>query len=431
MATVGSAVGLGNIWRFPTVVGRTGGALFVLIYLIVVLLVGVTAMIAEFTLGRHTRQSPLSAFRTLKPNSSWWAAGALSVAAVVLILSFYSVIAGWSVAYVIRYWTGALSGLDAAGLRAAYEGLTAEPRWTLVLHFLFMSLTALVVSRGITGGIERWTRVLMPSVVVLLLFLLFRVLQLPGSGEGLRWLIAPDFALLNFATVLEATGQVFFSFSLGMGIMITYGSYLFGDDNIPQSAIFIAGADVAIALLAGLTVIPAVFAMGIEPEMGPGLIFVAVPAVFNTLPGGSFFGGAFFLMISFAALTTTLSLLEVGVSVIMDEWGWTRQRATYGAASIIFLLGVPSALSEGAVPLMVLGMTFLDAVDFFASNILLPLGGILTAIFVGWIWERRSVMNELERAGHRFLLAPLWFASLKYVVPLAIIMAIAGRFILG
>lgn len=430
MATTGSAVGLGNIWRFPTTVGRNGGGAFVLVYLVIVVLIGVTAMIAEFALGRRTRQSPVGAFRALGPRR-WWMAGALSVVAVFIILSFYSVIAGWTAAYVVKYWTGALTGLDAAGLETEFSRLVADPLRPLFWHFIFMVVTALVIARGVTGGIERWAKVLMPGILILLLLLLLRVIQLPGAVAGMAWLIRPDLARINFGTLLEATGQVFFSFSLGMGIMITYGSYLDESDNIPQSAVIIAGADVAVALLAGLIVIPAVFAFNVEPGLGPALVFVTIPAVFNSLPAGWLFGGAFFLMLSFAALTTTFSLLEVVVALIIDEWHWSRPLATAVAAAAIFLLGIPSALSQGQPGIGFFGASFLDNMDFLSSNVLLPISGILTAVFVGWVWGARGAAAELQTEGHRFSLAGVWLLLLRYLVPLAIAAVMIGRLFFG
>jgi len=297
VAAAGSAIGLGNIWRFPTVTGQNGGGAFVLLYLVLVFLVGIPVLMVELSLGRKAQRNPVGAFKTLAPGTLWKWVGAMGVAAGFIILSFYSVIAGWSVAYIFKFLLGAFTGLSPAGIAQEFNALVTHPVIPLLWHGLFMLLTAGIVVLGVAWGIERWNKILMPMLLVLLIVLVVRSVTLDGARKGVYWLLRPDFSQLSFASVLTALGQVFFSLSLGMGAMITYGSYLGARENIPGSAVYIALADLAVALLAGLVIIPAVFAFGLNPETGPPLIFLTLPAVFQRMPLGGLFGAMFFFLL--------------------------------------------------------------------------------------------------------------------------------------
>jgi len=420
-ATVGAAIGLGNIWRFPTTVGREGGGAFVLVYLAVVLAVGLPAMLGELTIGRRAQRNAIGAFQAIRPGGPWWVVGAFGVLASFIIISFYTVIAGWSLAYFFLGLTGGLTGLDPQGLSATFDALVSDPIRPVLWHLAFMAITAAVVLFGVKQGIERWAKVLMPGIFIVLLILFVRVITLPGAVDGAIWFLRPDFAQLGWRTLLTATGQVFFSFSLGVGVMITYGSYLGREANLARSAVIIGAIDVLVALLAGLTIIPAVFALGISPETGPGLLFITLPGVFGQLPfGGQFFGTIFFVMLSFAALTSTVSMLEVIVAYLVDEKRLGRVAATLLTATAAFLLGVPAAMAEGPLAdWRILGLDFLSLLDFTTANVLLPLGGLLTALFVGWVWGVDRAILEISQGGTRQGLWT-WGLAVRYVVPVAL-----------
>jgi len=421
LATVGSAVGLGNIWRFPTIVGQEGGGAFLLLFLAAVLLIGLPSIIGELALGRRAQRSAVGAFRIFRPGRDWWPAGAVTVLAGVFTLSFYSVVAGWSLIYTLAMAGGRLSGLDAAGLETVFASYISRPFLPLLSHALFMGLTIGIVASGIKKGIERWGKILMPGILLILLLLMVRALTLPGAAAGVKWFLSPDWGKINFRTFLLALGQVFFSFSLGMGAVLTYGSYLGPEENIPQSALVISLSDVVIALIAGFTVIPAVFAFNLKPQIGPGLVFITLPAVFNTIPAGRWFGTAFFLMLTFAALTSSIALLETPVTFLRDETGRRRGPAAIGAGIIIFLLGIPSALSWSLLSGLRLGTrSFFDFIDFLSAGVLLPLGGLLTTLFLGWIWGVASAVREVEKGAGRFRPAGAWSFLIKYLAPIAI-----------
>ncbi|SES75549.1 sodium-dependent transporter [Anaerobranca gottschalkii] len=421
LAAAGSAIGLGNIWRFPTVVGQSGGGIFILIYLIIIFLIGIPLMICELTIGRKGKSNIVRAFKGIKPGSPWWIIGALGVAAGFIILSFYSVIAGWSVAYIFKFLSGGLNNLDVRDSREIFVNFVASPVEPLIWHGIFMAMTIGIVIFGIDKGIEKASKIMMPVLFVLLLLLALRSITLPGALEGLRWYLTPNLQAINIKIILGALGQVFFSLSLGMGAIMTYGSYLTDDNDIPNSAMFISLADLSIAILAGFIIIPAVFAFGFEPNAGPSLIFITLPAVFASLPLGNLFGGLFFILLTIAALTSAISLLEVPVAYFIEEFKWSRKQASIILGIIIFLLGIPSSLSMGILgETLFFGRGFLDFMDFFSSNLILPIGGLLTAVFVGWVWGAQGIFNELEKARVTFRAKNIWFSIVKYLLPVVL-----------
>ncbi len=421
LATVGSAVGLGNVWRFPTVVVQSGGGAFVLLFLIIVLIIGVPVIIVELTLGRRAQKNIIGTFASLAPGSKWWMVGLFGLAAVFVILSFYSVIAGWAAIYFVGSLLGIFNGLATEGLTVLYGEIVGHGFLPLLSQGIFMFTTIIIVSTGITGGIERWSKLLMPGIIIILFLLLGRTLLLEGAWEGVLWFLRPDLTQVNLSVALSAVGQVFFSFSLGMGAILTYGSYLSPRENIPQSAVLIAFADVAIALLMGLVIIPSLFVFNVQPEVGPGIIFVTLPSVFNTIPGSMIWSSLFFLMLTFAALTSAVSLLEVGVAYFIDARKWSRRAATIALGTFIFILGVPSNLSQGAwANALIFGRNFLDLMDFTASSILLPLGGFFTVIFLAWVWGTDSALKELNRGTSSFMWGNAWAFVVKYIIPVAI-----------
>lgn len=421
LATVGSAVGLGNVWRFPTMVVRGGGGAFLLMYLGLVLLIGIPALVMELSLGRRTHRNTVTAFSYLRPKSRWWIVGAISMLAVFIILSFYSVIAGWSLIYLVGSATGVFSGLGPTGLTETFIRLSEHPFLPATAAALFIGLTATVVASGVARGIERVSKVLLPAMVLLLVVLMIRSLFLEGALGGALWLIRPDPAAINLDTALAALGQVFFSFSLGMGAVITYGSYLSYRENIPRSSLLIGLSDLGIALLAALVVVPALFALGISPEVGPGVIFVTLLGIFNTLPFPAIWATLFFLMLTFAALTSTIAMMEVLVAYAVDERKWSRSASATGIALLIFLAAIPSALGQGLLSgLTLFGMSILDAADQLTSNFLLPVAGLMTAVFVGWVWGTGPVNLELSLGGRRSHVTRLLTSTIRYVLPLGL-----------
>jgi len=428
LAAAGSAVGLGNIWRFPYVVGTNGGAAFVLIFLVIVLIIGYPVMVSEITLGRETNKNPIGTFKALAPGMPWWLVGAMGVLAGFVILSFYSVVSGWGIAYFFKTLDGSLaSGADFEGVFDNHVSSALAP---IVWHFIFMTLTVLVVGLGIVKGIGRAVKYLMPVLFVLILFLVIRGVTLSGASEGLTFYLSPDFSEITWRSWLDAAGQAFFSLSLGMGAIITYGSYLGKKDDVPSSAGWIVGLDVFIALLAGLAIFPAVFALGFQETEGPGLAFITLPAVFAEMPFGMFFGSIFFLFFSIAALTSALSLLEVVVSWLIDEKDMPRKQATFLVGGLIFLLGIPASLSMGAANITVAGMPFFDFLDFLQETILLPVGGLLTVIFAGYVYKANRLRASANENASLFKLGK-WFEYLvKYVTPIALIIILVVGFLL-
>lgn len=418
MAAAGSAVGLGNIWKFPYMTGEHGGGAFLLIYLAFVLVIGLSLVMAELVLGRTAQRNPIGAFRALG-GGAWPLVGALGVFTGFVILSFYIVVAGWTLAYITFMLSGNLATTDPGALGEAFGAFIGDSFWPTLYAALFMLLTAGVVIGGIGHGIERMSKLLMPALFVLLLVLIVRSVTLPGAGKGLAFFLTPDFSKVTGATLTAAIGQAFFSLSLGMGALITYGSYLERKQPLPSSATEIVALDTTIAILAGFMILPAVFAFGFDPQEGPHLVFITLPAVFASMPGGVFFGLLFFTLLAVAALTSAVSLLEVAVTYLIDERGLSRPTATVAAALVCFLVGVPSALSQGAVDALVIGgKSFLDWMVAL-TDILLPLGGLFIALFVGWVLGPKAV-EAAAAEGRTFPLARLWLWTLRIIAPLAI-----------
>jgi len=429
LAAAGSAVGLGNIWGFPTQVGRGGGAAFVLVYLVCVFLICAPIMIAELAVGRRAKKDPIGAFRVIRPGSAWWLTGLLGVLAGVGILSFYSVIAGWTIAYVYFTLTGAVHGSSEA-VGAFFGSFTANAPLSIGLTFVVLATTASIIAGGVQSGIERVTKLLMPLLFMLLGLLMLRALTLDGAGVGLEYYLKPDpTKLTDIGVINAALGQAFFSLSLGMGAMITYGSYISPTENLGRAAAWVVLLDTLVALMAGFIIFPAGFTLeGFDPtSSGPGLIFVVLPRLFATLPGGALFGAAFFVMLTVAAITSTISLLEVPTAHLIDSHGWSRRRAVLVLTIVTFVLAIPSALASGAVPFFTsmpgVGMDFLSLMATIWNNFALPIGGLLLAIFVGHVWRTDKALEELNIGGI-MPLAKLWGFLIRWVCPAAILVII-------
>ncbi len=421
-AAAGSAVGLGNLWKFPYTAGQNGGGVFVFIYLALVLIIGFTLMMAELILGRTTQLGPVGAYRKLKEKWSW--VGYIGVLASFLIVTFYSVIGGWILKYIVTAFQGGFNVTDVAILETTFTNFIGAPVEPLIYHGAFMLITLGIVMGGISGGIEKASKVLMPGLLIMMVVIMIRSMTLPGAMAGVEYLLKPDFTMLNMKVVLAALGQVFFSLSLGMGVIITYGSYLSKNENLVESSFYIPLLDTILALLSGLTILPAVFALGFDPAGGPGLLFITLPGVFAGMPFGSFFAILFFILVLFAAVTSSISLLEASVSLFVDEFKWNRKKATITLGVIAFLIGVPSSLANGPVMsdmTFINGMNFFDSMSFFAENLLLPLSGLLLAIFIGWIWGTDKAVEEATNSGQvKFGLAKAWAFIIKWVAPLGI-----------
>ena len=424
LAASGSAVGLGNVWKFPYIVGQNGGGAFVLIYLICIFVIGTPIMLTEFSLGRKTNRNPVGAFDQLKPNSLWVGIGYMGVLAGFFILSFYGVVGGWTFAYIVKSITGSVlefaSPKEAAVFFDSFIGNTGE---VLFYHAMFMGTCIAIVLKGVHGGIEKACDILMPTLVVILFLLMLRSLTLDGAMDGVAFYLTPDFSKVDIHVVLIALGQAFFSLSLGMGCMITYGSYLSDKESLTSSTVYVVIFDTLIALLVGMVIFPAVFSMGLEPTEGPGLVFSVLPTVFASMPLGHGVAIIFFILLAIAAITSGISLLEVVVAYFIDQRGWQRKKAVLVVGSAIFAFGIPSGLSFGIMAdVKLLGMNFFDHIDNIASNYFLPLGGMLTAIFVGWIWGTKNVHEEIEKYENKFSFpwSQCWEFLIRYITPVAV-----------
>jgi len=423
LAATGSAVGLGNIWRFPYTTGEYGGGAFVLVYLLCVAGIGIPIMMAEVMLGRRGRQSPINTMRTLASEEgkspAWQLLGWLGIVAGFTILSFYSVVAGWTLAYVFRTASGVFQGATADGVTSIFGNLVGDPERLLAWHTIFIAMTIVVVSRGVSHGLEKAVRFLMPALFVLLIAMVGYAMNTGYFAAGLEYLFTPDFSKLTTKGVLSAMGQAFFSLSLGMGAIMIYGSYLNHRTSIARTSIVIALMDSLVAIVSAMAIFPIIFANDLDPELGPGMVFKVLPIAFGHMPGGTFFGTLFFVLLVFAAWTSAISLLEPVVAWLVENRGYNRVFASAWAGVVTWLLGVVSLLSLNAwSDYKVFGMGFMDLFDFLATNILLPLGGFLIAIFAGWYLSRASSLDELnmgDRFAYRF-----WRALIRYVTPIAV-----------
>ena len=421
-AAAGSAIGLGNIWRFPYIAGQNGGAAFIFIYIIFVAVLGIPLMISELTLGRHTRANSVGAYKVLRPNSKWKYTGTLAIITSFIILSFYSIIAGWVCAYLQQSITGKLIKVVPSELESYFTNLSSNTGSALFWNAIVIGVTAFIVISGIQNGIEKYSKVLMPILFFTLIALMIRSLTLDNAKEGLEFLFKPDFSQLTTKSLLEALGHSFYSLSLGMGIIITYGSYIGKKENLATLSLQIIIADTLMALMAGMVIFPAVFAYGFEPQSGPSLIFITLPAVFQAMPLGAVFETLFFLLVAIASITSTMSLLEVSVSCITQEFKVNRKKATILLALGVFLLSIPSTLSFGLwSEVQIFGMSIFDFMDFIASYAFLTIGGGLTCVFVGWIWGSQNAFKELTSDGIYTMKGfKVYDFIIKFIAPIAI-----------
>ena len=424
-ATLGSAVGLGNIWKFPALTGANGGAGFLLIYLCATVLVGLPVMIAELSLGRTARANPIATMTRLAPSRQvWWIVGVMGMLAAFLIMAFYSEVVAWVFAYVWKSLSGSALSSNPAVTEAAFASLVSSPWQSLIWQWVVLLLIGGILLKGVSGGIEAVTKRLMPLLFLLLAALCAYSLTLEEADAGLAFLFRPDFGKIDGTVILTAVGLAFFKLSVGMGTMITYGSYFRSEQNIPLTAGRVMCADLAVSLLAGIAIFPAVFTFGFEPTAGPALVFITLPAVFSQLPFGQALMVLFFVLTSVAAIGAMLSLLEVPVLILHERWGLKRSHSIVVCVLLVALLGATCALSGSVLAdFHLFGRNMFNLMDFVSSNLLLPAGGILIALFTGWVWGRdaftRAVSNHGELPNAR--IASLLVFVLKFVSPVLIL----------
>lgn len=422
LATVGCAVGLGNIWRFPYMVGDNGGAAFLLVYIICILLLGLPVMITEFFIGRRSRRNAAGAFKVMAPGTRWSLIGYNGVCAACLILGFYSVVAGWTLEYIVQAVSGSLSGKTAADFTAEFEQFSSGIARPILWTAAFIALTHLIIVSGVKEGIERASKVMMPLLFFILIALCIRSVTLPGAKEGLIFLFHPDFEKLTSSVVLSAMGQAFFSLSIGMGCLITYSSYFGKNTNLQTTALQVTVLDTLVAILAGIMIFPAVFSFGIAPTAGPELVFITLPNVFEQLPLGGLWSFVFFVLLALAALTSTISLHEVVTAYVHEEHHISRKKAALFVSLIVLALGTLSSLSMGVLQsYTIFGLTFFNFLDYVTAKIMLPLGGMLICIFVGTRISKKILKEELTNRGT----IPFYFFNTyafftKYIAPIAI-----------
>ncbi|WP_424993781.1 sodium-dependent transporter [Oceanicaulis sp.] len=412
MAAIGSLVGLGNFWRFPYTAGENGGAAFVLIYLVCVVLIAFPILMAELSVGRHARRSAVGSTRKMAfdagASEMWSITGWVGMAGGVMILCFYSVVAGWVAAYVFKMLSGGMIGMEPSAVSDAFGQLVGDTRTVVLWHTAFMIVTVGIVCFGVIKGIERTVSILMPLFFLMLVGMVIYAGLTADMGAAMQYLFAPDFSKITAQTFLEALGQAFFSIGVGSAIMITYGSYLSRNDNLPQSAVIIAGADTMVALIAGLAIFPFVFAFGLSPDAGPGLFFQTLPSAFAQMPGGQWVGGAFFFLALIAALTSSISLLQVIVAFGEEHTDFGRVGSALFFGAIIYMFGIAAAFSG----------EFFDILDKVSGTILLPLGGFLIALFTGWVVSKALMRKELPNAGTGFF--AYWRFSIRWLAPVAV-----------
>ena len=416
LATAGAAIGLGNLWKFPYLMGRNGGFPFLIAYLFFIIILGIPVMITEMSLGRKTRHNPVRAYQDIHPRAK--IVGIFGVLAAFLILSYYSVIGGW----ILKYFFSYLTTLQAPADFNAFIESSWEP---IVWHGIFMFLTIAICLYGIKG-IEKASTFMMPMLFVLLIIVIVRSVTLPGASEGLAFIFKPNMESFHLESINAALGQVFYSLSLCMGITVTYGSYLNKKESIPGSCIKVAVLDTMVAILAGIAIFPAVFAFGLEPGQGPGLIFGTLPKVFSSITGGGFFAIAFFALVFLAALTSAIALLEVSVSYALERWKFGRKKTVIVTGVLIF----PSALSFGVLgDVTILNYSVFDFIGMITDNILLPLGGLFMCYYIGWKWSPKYLVEEIEQEGIIFKWKKVWIFCVRFITPILVLIVTISGFV--
>lgn len=423
-AAVGSAVGLGNIWRFPYVVGRYGGGAFLIIYLGIVAAIGLPLMLSEFVIGREAKQDAIGSFKKLDSKRPFYFSGILGVMAAFFILSYYGVVAGWTLEYIFASVTNKFAGQNSDQIVGMFTGFISDPYRPIMWQIVFMGITGLIVSTGVQKGIERVAKTMVPLLLIIIIILDIKALSLPNSRAGLEFLFKPDFSAIDGKVIIAALGHAFYSLSLGMGIMITFGSYISDKENLGRTALQISIADTIIALLAGVAIFPAVFAYGVDPSDGAGLVFMTLPNVFNQMPGGYLFSIMFFSLLALAALTSTISLLEVVVAFLVDSLKMPRKRATILSFASITIVGFFASLSNGPLAhINFFGNNFFDFLDEITANYFLTTAALISVIFVGWFMKKDRVKGQLTNEGtHLVGYEDAFYIIMKYIAPIGIVL---------
>ncbi len=426
VAMAGSAVGLGNLWRFPYLVGENGGAAFIIVYIILSFMICLPIFISEFMIGRRIQKNAYSAFNDLSGGSLWRFVGLFSVLIPLVVVSYYSVIGGWSVEYFFKALTFSFSGEGTqAAMNTMFADFVSNPWMPLLCHTVFLLATVVIVAFGIKGGIEKFSKVMMPLLFVIVISIAVYAVTLPGAGAGLDYLFKPDFSKITPQACASALGQAFFSLSIGMGCIITYGSYVSKNDNIMSQSAYTAVFDLLFALCAGVAIMPAVFAFGIDPQSGPGLVFETLPYVFSQMPAGGIIAILFFIALFVAAITSSISMIEVGVAYLVEEKKLSRIASCSILFAICWVVGAVCSLSFGPLSeIKFFGRTVFDFFDNLSSNVLMTLGSLFTVLFVGWRLKRTDIYDEFTNGGslsaNAKMFGVLWFL-IRYVCPLAII----------
>ena len=422
LATVGCAVGLGNIWRFPYMLGENGGAAFLLVYISCILFLGIPVMITEFFIGRYSRKNAAGAFKVMAPGTKWSVIGYNGVAAAFLILGYYAVVSGWTLEYIVQAFSGSLEGKNATDFADEFTAFSTGVFRPILWTVVFIALTHIIIISGVKEGIERASKVMMPVLFLILIALCIRSATLPGASEGLTFLFNPDFSKINSSVVLSAMGQAFFSLSIGMGCLITYASYFGKQTNLQTTALQVTILDTLVAVLAGVMIFPAVFSFGIEPTTGPELVFITLPNVFEQLPFGNIWSFVFFVLLALAALTSTISLHEVSTAYVHEEYHVSRKKAAIIVSVGVTIVGILCSLSMGVLSSYTLfGLNFFNLLDFVTAKIMLPLGGMMICIFTAKRVDKLLLKEEVTNHGTiRFYFFNTYAFFVKYIAPIAI-----------
>jgi len=432
LAAIGSAVGLGVLWKFPYTIGKNGGGLFLYTYFICIVVIGIPVLIGELMLGRRSQRAAIGAFSTLtEGNTRWKIAGWFGVISSFLIMSFYSVIAGWGMSYILMSLSGFYHNLSSDQIGQVFENLSQSGSITLFWHFLFTVITMGIVLGGVRKGIEFWSKIMTRALFVILFGLFLYSISLAGFGKAAHFIFYPDIQAFNLSSTLEALGLAFFTLSLGQGIMISYGSYMRKQENIPLLACIISFAVIVVAILAVMTIFSVVFTFGFEPQQGAGLIFKTLPYLFAQLPGAMVISTIFFTLFVFTALTSAIPFIEVVATNLMELIGWTRRKAVLIVASCTFLFGIPSALSNSHGMFRnwqtIYGLNFLDTIDNLVSVWIIPIGGLLTTIYIGWVLNRKISFEEFPLGRKWGIFFSLWHIFMKWVIPVIILLIILQK----
>ena len=422
LATVGCAVGLGNIWRFPYMLGENGGAAFLLVYISCILFLGIPVMITEFFIGRYSRKNAAGAFKVMAPGTKWSVIGYNGVTAAFLILGYYAVVSGWTLEYIVQAFSGSLEGKNATDFADEFTAFSTGVFRPILWTVVFIALTHIIIVSGVKEGIERASKVMMPVLFLILIALCVRSATLPGASEGLTFLFNPDFSKIDSSVVLSAMGQAFFSLSIGMGCLITYASYFGKQTNLQTTALQVTILDTLVAVLAGVMIFPAVFSFGIEPTTGPELVFITLPNVFEQLPFGNIWSFVFFVLLALAALTSTISLHEVSTAYVHEEYHISRKKAAVIVSIGVTILGILSSLSMGLLKSYTrFGLNFFNLLDFVTAKIMLPLGGMMICIFTAKRVDKLLLKEEVTNHGTiRFYFFSTYVFFVKYIAPIAI-----------